>query len=175
MIMKKVILLLLLVMTGIRALPQAGWLPQNPGTGFNLHDVYFTDSLHGYIVGLFGDTILKTSDHGSSWNKIIKTEVSPLYSVMFTDDNHGFASGHLLGKFARTTDAGNTWTISTISTRRYYDTFFADSLLGWVVGENASIQKSVDGGQTWGEVYSATALDQLNSIHFPSPPKGWAV
>jgi len=45
-----------------------------------------------------------------------------------------------------------------------YSVSFADSLIGWAVGEHGTILKSTDGGETWG-LQQSTITERLHSVH----------
>jgi len=71
--------------------------------------------------------ILKTSDAGDNWDKIMPGVTSPLSSMCFTDTLRGFIAGDS-GVLRRTTECGQIRDVS-----------FTDSLYGWcVVGRDIS-------------------------------------
>lgn len=45
-----------------------------------------------------------------------------------------------------------------------YSVSFADSLIGWAVGEHGTIIKSTDGGETW-SLQQSTITERLHSVH----------
>ncbi|HPT02791.1 MAG TPA: YCF48-related protein [Bacteroidales bacterium] len=154
---------------------------------FEIHDIAFTDSLHGHAVGsLFSpdweSKIIATSDGGQTWNEVHFERFSDLYSVCFTSIHNGWACGSR-GHILHTTDEGETW-----ETIRYSDTLvtlysicFTDSLNGWIVGENSYskndaglILRTIDGGVTWNEQPSGVG-HALNAVTFNTPEFGYAV
>ena len=105
-----------------------------------LYSVFFTDELHGWALGL--DGIYQTTDSGEVWSLLNSN--FPGNSVFFLDQNIGFIAGQ---KIYKTYDGGKNWIEkSRIGGNSVY---FSNPDTGWVVGENGSIQKSCNGGETW--------------------------
>ena len=106
---------------------------------------YFTDSLHGYVVGsnppVFNGVIKVTSDGGVSWI----THYLPctwLKDIVFIDDNTGWAVGDY-GFIWHTTDRGLNWNrIESGTTSHLYRIFFFDNgKLGYILGADSTLLK----------------------------------
>jgi len=69
-----------------------------------LYGVSFTDSDNGTAVGQF-DTILRTTDGGTTWTSQPSGTTERLYGVSFTDSDNGTAVGSE-GTILRTTNGG---------------------------------------------------------------------
>jgi len=121
--------------------------------------VYFVDDKHGWAVG-HDAQILATTDGGVTWTKQfedLKRE-APLLDVWFKDANTGFAVG-AYGALLTTTDGGAHW--ADVSDRidnedqLHYNGIaeVKDSGL-FIVGEQGSMFRSADDGQTWEHVQS---------------------
>jgi hypothetical protein len=87
----------------------SNWLPVSLGIISNnfVSDVYFVDTLTGWIVGENG-IIIKTTDGGSSWEEQISGTNNTLHSIRFIDQNIGWAVGND-GTILHTTNGGVTF------------------------------------------------------------------
>jgi photosystem II stability/assembly factor-like uncharacterized protein len=147
--------------------------------------VFFLNPDTGWIVGKSG-YIKKTTDAGLTW----QTQSSPvsrkLHRVFFANSLVGWATGgwsdgtsYLLIK---TTNGGATWQDASFGSDCYSceDIWFADTLNGWLVGQNSSInpfiQHTTDGGTTWNPQTAPlpTGNGPVSSVCFPTPLIGWA-
>ncbi|GAI56824.1 unnamed protein product, partial [marine sediment metagenome] len=64
-----------------------------PSINSQFTDMYFTDSIHGWMVGEWGN-IYRTDDGGSTWNPFNHDATSAaLKAVTFSDDMNGWATG----------------------------------------------------------------------------------
>ncbi len=165
------------------------WQLQETGTKFDLTEVTFADTEHGWAVGNgnfddsgnFGDfgILLHTDDGGETWI-VQDTGVSvPLTSVAFVDSQRGWV-GVSNGGILHTTDGGNTWNEQRIGLTAYLTSVdFVDDQNGWVLGEDYDFETvgsfvlhTTDGGNTW----SRQLIDApLNSLSFGDVQRGWVV
>ncbi|MEB0046010.1 MULTISPECIES: WD40/YVTN/BNR-like repeat-containing protein [unclassified Pseudomonas] len=139
--------------------------------------VFFVDEKHGWAVG-HDAQILASEDGGVTWNKQfedLKRE-SPLLDVWFKDLSSGFAVG-AYGALLETTDGGKHW--DDVSDRldnaeQYHLNAIAavkDAGL-FVVGEQGSMFRSADWGQTWeklegpyeGSLFGVIGTGQSNTL-----------
>ncbi|POA35662.1 MULTISPECIES: YCF48-related protein [unclassified Pseudomonas] len=116
--------------------------------------VYFVDDKHGWAVG-HDAQILASEDGGVTWIKQfedLKRE-APLLAVWFKDVSSGFAVG-AYGALLETTDGGKNWADvgdHLDNPDQYHLNAIAavkDSGL-FIVGEQGSMFRSPDWGQTW--------------------------
>ncbi len=105
----------------------AQWTVQSSGTGINLKNIYFTDTLNGYCAGggdnsswpLAGQpaTLLKTTDGGNTWHIAFQNSLLGLSSIIaFNDTVLAFgmkATGQHCVVFS--TNGGVDWGIDTLS------------------------------------------------------------
>ncbi len=180
------------------------WALLNRGGGDGRHAewhffaVSFLDPLRGWVVGQNG-TILRTRDGGRSWdqqwgyNK--RSNVGFLSDASFPTRDHGWAVGwQLLGGqsvIMATDDGGESWdfqsgaSVHTGHSGILRGVKFVDNKVGWVVGDQGTILKTVNGGRVWtrrvpkGEVsrhrYDFVYGPELNAVTFVDPNNGWVV
>jgi len=131
---------------------------------------YFSNANTGYVVG--GTTmensgyVLKTTDGGSTWNKIT-TNSYGFNAIHFPTADVGYAVGWR-GIISKTTDAGATWTQQRwgTSTEILKSVFFTDANIGYAVGIiGPKILKTTDGGANWTE-QAITGATSTYSVYF---------
>ncbi|WP_226457362.1 WD40/YVTN/BNR-like repeat-containing protein [Pseudomonas sp. AF03-9] len=132
----------------------ATWAQAKVPTRQLLTAVYFVDDKQGWAVG-HDAQILATADGGVTWTQQfqdLKRE-APLLDVWFNDANHGLAVG-AYGALIETTDGGKTW--NDVSERLdNEDQFHLNAIAHikdaglFIVGEQGSMFRSSDDGQTW--------------------------
>jgi len=130
------------------------WTQAKVPTRQLLTAVYFVDAQHGWAVG-HDAQVLASEDGGLTWTKQfedLKRE-APLLDVWFQDTNNGFAVG-AYGALLATTDGGKHWedTSDRLDNEDQYHlnaiAAVKDSGL-FIVGEQGSMFRSADWGQTW--------------------------
>ena len=95
-----------------------------------------------------------------------------VYSLYFADDNTGWAAG--FDGIIKTTNGGITWESEYETTVTLKDIFFINSSVGWTVGDNGTIIKTIDGGDNWVLQNSGTTYD-LESVFFIDLNTGFVV
>ncbi|MEK1908323.1 MAG: YCF48-related protein [Pseudomonas sp.] len=119
--------------------------------------LYFVDDKHGWAVG-HDAQILATDDGGANWTLQYEdlSREAPLLDVWFRDANLGYAVG-AYGALLETTDGGKSW--NDVSDRLdNEDGFHLNGITAvkdaglFVVGEQGSMFRSADWGQTWERV-----------------------
>jgi photosystem II stability/assembly factor-like uncharacterized protein len=92
------------------------------------------------------------------------------------DANTAWASGDL-GRIVKTTDGGDTWVQQVTGTTQYiYSINFVDANTGFAAGGAAApgvILKSINGGTTWTQVFTAPTLSFLHAIDFVNANTGF--
>jgi hypothetical protein len=118
--------------------------------------------------------ILKTTDGGTTWNKLTFETTQKLYSVFFTDDNTGYAVGYV-GTAIRTIDGGTTWTTLPVgSPESLHSVYFPTASKGFIVSDQGYIYRTINGGNTWTTDSSGT-WNTLNSVFFTDSTTGYVV
>ncbi|HSC82751.1 MAG TPA: YCF48-related protein [Pseudomonas sp.] len=119
--------------------------------------LYFVDDKHGWAVG-HDAQILATDDGGANWTLQYEdlSREAPLLDIWFRDANQGYAVG-AYGALLETSDGGKSW--NDVSDRLdNEDGFHLNGITAvkdaglFVVGEQGSMFRSADWGQTWEKV-----------------------
>ncbi len=149
--------------------------------GATFEDVFFTDSLTGYIAARdfpYG-LVYKTTDGGSTWTNVLNyinpDSVSPsqFQHIHFRSDQVGYVTG-AADLLLKTTDAGNSWfsdSITPITSYTLGPLYFLNDSVGHMVGSFGTLI-TADGGSTW------TITDSLvrgDDIFFISDNIGYIV
>jgi photosystem II stability/assembly factor-like uncharacterized protein len=143
---KSLLLSIVLLLTGLNSIAQ--WEQQPSGTTNKLTSVYFINENIGHSVGVWADTVLITTDGGTTWNNQVTPTTHTLNSVFFIDANTGYAVGDS-GTILKTTNGGSTWTnqqSGTTTTLRSVG--FFDVNTGYAMGFGILV-KTTNGGGTW--------------------------
>ncbi len=160
--------------------PDSGWAvgsktyiasTTNGGTSWNMNRTYFghhlavdfTDSQHGWIVGVrflstgpFGK-IYKTSDGGQNWQNVYSEVDGYFRAVDFFDQNHGWVAGKM-GKILYTNDGGLNWQLKNNSENSFVD-IVATGPGSCMAFTSTGVYQTVDEGANW-EVYTPPPLKQ---------------
>lgn len=153
------------------------WTQAKVPTRQLLTAVWFVDDKHGWAVG-HDAQILASEDGGATWTKQfedLKRE-APLLDVWFKDVSNGFAVG-AYGALLETTDGGKHW--EDVSDRLdNEDQYHLNGIAAvkdaglLIVGEQGSMFRSADWGQTWerlegpyeGSLFGAIGTAQPNTV-----------
>jgi len=152
------------------------WMSTEIQAGRDLNSINFVSTNTGFIAGDRG-TILKTENGGATWNVLSTGTFDDLYAVAFKDAMKGIAVGQN-GTIISTTNGGSSWTDVTpaINTRGLNGVHINSDESVFAVGNNATIMKSIDFGDTWAaQTSSATDNNSLYSVFFRNKNKGYAV
>ncbi len=113
--------------------------------------VFFIDDNTGWAVGSFMERLHKTTDGGLTWTHQPNAPDTTKYDVYFANANTGWAIGYY-GFVAKTTNGGDLWfsqSFSSINSNTMYGVAGSGDQIIYVVGNNDSVLKSTDGGNTW--------------------------
>ncbi len=132
------------------------WQTQNSGLYDKLWSVYFVNENIGYAVG---DSILKTTNGGTTWTRLSYIPIGTLLAVQFpVDQNTGYACGYYYngtGEIIKTTNGGSSWQTLAggLTYDRFHGLYFIDNQTGYVVGydeyNGLTIRKTTNGGISW--------------------------
>lgn len=122
----------------------ANWFQSSP-TGIGGFDIFFADSLNGFVVESAA-TIDRTTNGGINWQTSPTNINAPLKSVYFVDINNGIAVGEN-GVMTKTTNGGINWNkIPQATGNLLTSIFFTNGNTGYIVGEYGTILKTTNGG-----------------------------
>lgn len=155
-----------------------------------LRDIYFADSLNGWIVcerniyqlktkDEHRTYLLKTTDGGEHWTRVLirGADVDDrLVRAVFSPAGRGWAFGEG-GAIFTSQEAGADWVRLRTPTRHLLlGGAFIDDNRGWFVGAGATILQTSDGGETWHLSQLGNAKDvRFNATSFIGNRLGWAV
>lgn len=136
------------------------WEEVNSPTLFTLYCIDFASITTAIAAGDSG-TILRTSDGGTSWNKVSVPFNTAFNDVYFPSENIGFLTGQQ-GLILKTTDGGVSWadiSYPQLDGNLLSIHFFNDTS-GYACGANGVILSTINGGNNW--VY----YDKKTSLSF---------
>jgi photosystem II stability/assembly factor-like uncharacterized protein len=105
---------------------------------------------HLWAGGYFG-AIYRTTDGGSTWQKLDSGTGKSIYDISFADQNNGWAVGRR-GLILHTTDAGDTWSRQQsprFPVRHIFAVHAVTPDMAWAVGDWGARYVTHDGGATW--------------------------
>ena len=180
------VLLVLSAILPMQALGQPEWQAQQSPVQDDLVSVSFADTLNGWAVTASG-TVIHTADGGQLWQVQQTLDRYLPEKIFFQDPQTGWLTGldtvswGLVGPdtttLLKTTDGGATWDTSYLRTdARFFDIFFINDTMGWVVGfEGDTLGLTLyttDGGETWTEGGGIYVEGIYTSVHFRDTEEG---
>ncbi|MBI3194946.1 MAG: hypothetical protein HYZ34_10850 [Ignavibacteriae bacterium] len=157
------------------------WNNQTGRVRFRIHDIWFTDSLHGFAI-TGGGSIRTTSDGGTTWS--FDTSGEPEYAgeyqcIQFLNRHIGWIGGPYIYK---TTNGGMTWCkkeVDKTSDVTITGLSIVDSLNLWAVSSNRKLpyippklHYTTDGGERWCSLNPPTN-GWLYDVWFATPERGY--
>ncbi len=152
------------------------WFVQNIPLNYNkFNKILFTSPGTGYVIGgrqyfPFYGVIYKTTNSGGNWRQIdSQAEDVEFSGIAFPNPTTGYLVGRneygSNGVIYKTTNAGENWIQVGIYQKDLNDVSFPSNQVGYAVGQDGTILKSVDGSSLWTLQQSNTTLD-INSVQF---------
>jgi photosystem II stability/assembly factor-like uncharacterized protein len=177
-------LILLTILSGINFSDNrpSGWFLQPLPIPDDVLDIFFVDSLRGWVVtkGYSGtqDTgyIMHTTNGGYNWT-VQKRETQFFNTVQFVDTNNGYVvGGYPASNIQKTSNGGINWVdISTYfgDHLQIYDLSFVNKDTGWICTNNpfdGGVYKTTNGGLSWNQ----QQFDQNTyKLFFINKDTGW--
>ena len=156
--------------------------------GAKQDDVFFLDDKLGWVADGPASAIYKTTDGGTTWNKVYTHAGTYFRAVLFLDANHGFAGNIGAGLSAQitdatllyeTTDGGTTWNPVTNVTgpaaSGICNLTAVDATHIVAVGRAngpSFVLSSSDAGASWTSVDVSSKMAMLVDARFTSPTDG---
>ncbi len=142
------------------------------GPLFCLRDVCSLNETEAVAVG-DRNTVIKTTDRGSTWNKMYGPAADNWISVFFVDAERGWIGGER-GTFAATTDGGVTWSLKqNLYGSPVTDLHFINRQHGFAVGEFEGMAE-IDGDEVFLRTGSGGRKKRFRGISFIDQSNGWA-
>jgi photosystem II stability/assembly factor-like uncharacterized protein len=159
------------------------WQKHDVGLKYVFTEVFFVDSLHGWIWGTesWGESnsaLLRTTDGGASWELLSNKPSSQSVGLeTFVNATHGWgvdADRYI----THTVDGGKTWQRQGPFDRNGWGPFcFVNSTEGWVASHDGILHTS-DGGENWELQLETDAFDAdsvVDQLLFIDSDRGWAI
>ena len=149
------------------------WDTLSLGTTAGLSSLKFVDANTGFAMEQYSSTenkLFKTTNGGATWSTISTGIKELIYSISFVDANVGYAAGGGITSSCamyKTINGGTSWTKQPVSSNyALYSVCFSDTV-GWAVGYDGIILKSVNNGDMWTIINAGNILtSNLNGINF---------
>jgi photosystem II stability/assembly factor-like uncharacterized protein len=157
--MKKILIIILLLLASSETFSQSTWLRQQTSYTENLREIFFADSLHGWIAGDSG-IIIHTSDGGNSWVTQSRVVDDYILEIFFINRNTGWAAAWNFDGISqhsviyKTTNSGLNWlrTLYPDSLYLINTIYFLNEqkgFIGCVNNGNGVIYYTDNGGLNW--------------------------
>jgi len=146
------------------------------GTSVSFEKIEFITANKGFVAGY--DLLMKTEDGGETWtNLTVGTDVYLYNNLSFFDENNGFVSAQLNDEpyyaIYLTADGGETWaTADDVMEAGGIEVVYADKNTLFSVGADERIAKSIDGGNTWQQIYSGFIQNYFVGVYFRDRENG---
>lgn len=125
-----------------------------------LVECHFINENIGFLAGIkenTGGVILKTTDGGDNWTKVLNTQNGSEYiwKLDFVTEQIGYGSIEAFmdntTNIVKTTDGGDSWTILQVDSipLDIQGIGFIDENKGWVSPRNSPMYQTTDGGLSW--------------------------
>lgn len=116
-------------------------------------------------------TLIKTTNGGETWNRILFDAQYYLYSQSWLDENNGYVARRGPDGIFKTTDGGANFSQlnpgQVTSTQIWYDMKFANINTGYAASSGGHIVKTTDGGANFtllNDVHSTSAIYSLSLL-----------
>ena len=142
--------------------------------------IRFSDKKTGFAIGsvinakgnVSDSLVMRTSDGGSTWQRLIVPSKTELFHLDFDGKSNGWIVGDN-GVILATTDGGDTWRPQASGTRNaLYNVDFRDQNEGYAVGVDGTILRTANGGAAWQKVTTAFPGNFMR-VHFADDKTGW--
>lgn len=133
------------------------WISQQIGAVDEYLTMDFATPLNGVAIGRFGG-FSRTTDGGVTWT-IGDVGNTHSYQGIAADSSTSYMATGGGQNFIRSTDSGLTWVDASVGAPTWTGVSMATDAIGWRVGNDGHIEKTIDGSVTWSTVTSPTTTD----------------
>jgi photosystem II stability/assembly factor-like uncharacterized protein len=154
------------------------WVQQVSGTDNNLLAVYFLNENTGFLGSntdypypYVGGEIIKTTNGGNNWNRVLLDSSLRAKDFYFFDNNNGIVVGGsytTVGFIYKTSDGGITWLNITPANlnSHLWNIDFVNATTGFL-GGTYGVFKSIDSGNNWIRILSTTpSFPSWSKVYF---------
>ncbi len=169
------------------------WSRLTTGTSLTLNSICFVDKNVGFVSGRGmsgcldadcdkGSVLLRTTDGGESWSKILYDSLAYPEEMVFRNSNDGIAAMEIFqrpnSKFkflVKTNNGGISWTKIDVDIPQSYLTEIINvDNVYYLVGTEDNLLKSIDFGETWQSIPTpVTAGDDIRGLYFVNKDIGF--
>lgn len=121
-----------------------------------------------------------SDNKGASWTHVNVGATNGEFAVkkgaLFAASSYEIYLVSNLGRIYKSEDRGVSWEVkedANITATQYNAIAFANPQVGYAVGDNGLVVKTVDGGKNWGQAASAAGADELFSVAVLSRTRVW--
>lgn len=177
--MKRIIIFILLLNQNLYSQWETLYFPTSGVVLPNLNAVWFSSAQKGLAVGSnnnYNPVIIRTKNSGTTWDTVLYelSYNSEFKDLIMIDSSTSYAVGSFAlskGIIAKTNDFGNTWdTIRTSNILTAVD--FPSNQIGYAVGLNGTILKTINSGSNWINLISPI-INDFYSIQFVNDTIGF--
>lgn len=150
------------------SIPGSQWDRQRPFAADDLHQGWFIDDEHGWIITHSTGKVFSTEDAAETWRQVGSVEPIYLESIAFADSEHGWMCGEKNAIF-KTEDGGRNWIEMPLSNEPLGlgVVHFVSEDIGFVAGSagpprTALVLLTEDGGLTWHDCSEGLAARWLS-------------
>jgi hypothetical protein len=130
--------------------------------------VFFTDVNTGFVAGNPENFVLKTTDGGQTWTKVMTPVINTAFSIYFTSRDTGYIIGYWF--ILETNDGGLTWKyMEDFIPGNYYSIEFTSENTGYFCGIGGAIVKHTKGMNTG---LNDNFVNQNSFRFYANPAKG---
>lgn len=150
------------------------WNPLTTGLSGSVTALGIRPSGYGWI-GTDQGELARTADEGNSWQTVTLPGVSEIRSVSVPGDSTIFVLSDADSLYY-SKDFGATWIgrVHPAPNEKITKIYFRSSTMGWAIGENGSIYKTLNGGRgAWTDQKRAFDVTNYFDLQFTSDTRGW--
>lgn len=165
--------------TACIAQEKSTWMRIESPTADPLHNGYFLDADHGWIISYGTGLVLRTENGGDTW--VIAARLDSIFyeCIYFVNKERGWICGEK-GSLLQTEDGGLTWKSIKLApeTHAFYGIYIPEQGRGFLVGIDVSSRKAVlyessDSGETWSERSGEIPAACFEPIQFLDASRGF--
>lgn len=142
----------------------------------NYTDIHFVSQSNGFLTSNYG-MIFRTTDNGATWTKVFDADdiVESINDISFAGISGQGAAVTSKGRILTTNDGINWVVSSNVYTQALNGIHWATNNIGYIVGEDGLVLKTIDAGATWVQQFVPGLYTDLTKVFFLNASKGFAI